>query len=97
MPFYILWLFATYGDLAFVILLAAQIGLLAIDLTTFLLAAYTTPKAKAASFLPFIFGYSIFNGLFMRFIRVAAYLQEWIFRASYRDSYVPDKVHQVRE
>jgi cellulose synthase/poly-beta-1,6-N-acetylglucosamine synthase-like glycosyltransferase len=97
LPFYILWLFVTYGDLAFVILLAAQMALLAIDLTTFFLAAYATPKAKVARFLPFIFGYSIFNSLFMRFIRVAAYVQEWVFEASYKDSYVPDKVHQVRE
>jgi hypothetical protein len=68
-----------------------------IDLTVFWLAAYSMPKAKVASFLPYVFGYSIFNSFFMRFLRVAAYLQEWVFKASYRDSYVPDKVHQVRE
>jgi hypothetical protein len=33
----------------------------------------------------------------MRMVRVAAYVQEWVFRASYRDPYVPKKVHLVRK
>lgn len=32
----------------------------------------------------------------MRIIRLSAYLQEWIFEASYADSYVPSKVHLQR-
>jgi hypothetical protein len=41
-------------------------------------------------------GYSVLNSYYMRFIRLAAYFQEWIFDASYRDSYVPKKVHMQR-
>jgi hypothetical protein len=41
-------------------------------------------------------GYSILNSYYMRFIRLSAYLQEWVFDASYRDSYVPTKVHMQR-
>ena len=33
----------------------------------------------------------------MRFVRLAAYLQEWVVEASYRDTYVPSKVHRVRK
>ena len=96
LPVYILWLFSTYGDLAIVILLGAQIGMAVIDYTVFALAAYATPKAKSFSLIPYVFGYSLFNGFIMRFVRLSAYLQEWIFKTSYEDSYVPDKVHRVR-
>lgn len=97
LPLYCLWLFATYGDLAPAILVGAQVGLLVIDLLTFVLAAYATPKARTWPLLPYVLGYSIFNGFFMRLVRIAAYLQEWIFKASYSDSYVPEKVQMVRE
>lgn len=97
LPFYFIWLFVTYGDLAAVILLGAQVGLVLFDFIVFALAAYATPKAETARLWPYVAGYSLFNGIFMRIIRALAYLQEWVFKASYRDNYVPDKVHLVRE
>ncbi|MEM5501605.1 glycosyltransferase [Ahrensia kielensis] len=96
LPFYILWMFSLYGSFAFVILLSAQLGLLVLDVATFLMAAYATPKNRSYELIPFLVGYTVFNGVYMRFVRLLAYLQEWIFRASYRDTYVPDKVHDVR-
>jgi cellulose synthase/poly-beta-1,6-N-acetylglucosamine synthase-like glycosyltransferase len=96
-PFYLVWLFAMYGDLAPMILLAAQIGMWVMDLFTFLLAAWMTPKAHALSLMPYLLAYSPFYGFLMRMIRIAAYLQEWVFRASYKDPYVPQKVHLVRK
>ncbi len=97
LPFYVIWLFATYGDLAPAILLGAQAVLLVVDLIMFALAAYVTPKARAVQLFPFVIGFSLFNGFFMRVIRSMAYLQEWVLRASYSDTYVPDKVHLVRQ
>lgn len=96
-PFYLAWLFITYGDIAPVVLVGAQLGMLALDTFTFLVAAWLTPRVNAFALAPYIVGYSLFYGLIMRFIRLAAYLQEWIFQASYRDSYVPMKVHTVRK
>lgn len=96
LPFYILWLFTQYGTFAFIVLLSAQAGLLLLDCATFLIAAYATPKVNAMRLIPYLPGYSIFNSVYMRSVRLAAYLQEWVFKASYRDTYVPDKVHQVR-
>lgn len=95
-PFYVLWLFATYGDLAVMILIGAQVGMLALDFVSFILAALTSPRLRSWPLLPYVPGYSLFNGLIMRFIRLFAYLQEWVFDASYRDAYVPQKVHRVR-
>lgn len=96
MPFYIIWLFVTYGALAPVILLGVQAGMALLDVTIFLLAAYSMPKARALRLLPHVIGYSVFSSFLMRFIRLAAYVQEWAFDASYGDAYVPEKVHAAR-
>jgi len=96
LPFYIAWLVAAYGEFAPTILLAAQMGLALLDLAAFSLAAFATPRSEALGLFPYVFGYSVFYGTFMRFLRLAAYLQEWIFDASYMDSYVPQKVQRVR-
>lgn len=96
-PFYLVWLFVTYGDLTPVILMGAQIGMWGLDFFTFLLAAVVTPRANALALFPYLFAYSPFYGFLMRFVRLAAYLQEWVFEASYQDPYVPRKVHLVRK
>jgi hypothetical protein len=95
-PLYVLWLFVTYGDLGIIILMGAQMGMTVLDGVTFLLATFVTPKVKTLWLAPYVLGYSLFNGFVMRFVRLAAYLQEWIVEASYRDTYVPSKVHRVR-
>ena len=90
-PFYLMWLFITYGDIAPIILVGAQMGMLALDTFTFFLAAWLTPQVNSFAFAPYIVGYSLFYSLIMRFIRLAAYLQEWVFRSSYRDLLCADE------
>ncbi len=96
MPFYVLWMFLEYGSFAFVLLLAIKLSLMLLDLFIFLLAAASTPYINCFALLPYTVAYSFYNGFFMRIIRLAAYLDEWIFDSSYKDSYVPQKVHDVR-
>lgn len=96
LPFYIIWLVTTYGIMAPTVMIAAQSGLLVLDLLTFILAALMMPRLKTLSLLLFIPGYGVFNGLVMRFVRVSAYLQEWLFNASVNDSYSPHKVQMLR-
>jgi cellulose synthase/poly-beta-1,6-N-acetylglucosamine synthase-like glycosyltransferase len=95
-PFYLLWLFAVYGSLTPMILVAAQAGLLFLDVSTLLLAAWVTPKVNSLRLLPFVVGYSIFNGIFMRLFRLTAYVQEWVFNASSADTFSPAKVQLLR-
>jgi cellulose synthase/poly-beta-1,6-N-acetylglucosamine synthase-like glycosyltransferase len=95
-PIYIGWLFATYGDLALVILFGAQAGMMLFDGITFALSALVTPRVNALRLMPYVVGYSLFNGFVMRFVRLGAYLDEWILESSYQDTYVPQKVHRVR-
>jgi len=96
MPFYLVWLFSTYGNTASAILVAAQLGMFMLDILTLCLAALTMPKVLSLRHLLYMPAYSVLNSYFMRFIRLAAYFQEWIFTASYKDSYVPTKVHRQR-
>ena len=95
-PLYILWLLTTYGDLAPIILLGAQAGMLVLDVFSFTLAAVVTPRVNVVKLAPYVVGFSLFNGLVMRFVRLGAYLDEWIFHSSYQDTYIPQKVHRVR-
>ncbi len=95
-PLYILWLVLTYGDFALVILVAAQAGMLVLDVVLFAAAAYANPHVPAAGLIAYVPGFSLFNGYVMRAIRIAAYTQEWVYRSSYRDPYVPAKVHRAR-
>ncbi|WP_088344248.1 MULTISPECIES: glycosyltransferase family 2 protein [Rhodomicrobium] len=96
MPIYLVWLFVTYGDTAPAILIAAQAGMLVLDLLTLCLAAIATPQVLTLRHLLYMPAYSVLNSYFMRFVRLAAYCQEWFFDASYKDSYVPAKVHLQR-
>jgi cellulose synthase/poly-beta-1,6-N-acetylglucosamine synthase-like glycosyltransferase len=89
LPIYFVWLFATYGEFAPAILICAQAGLFILDFAALALAAWATPKAKALPLAMFLPGYALFYGVIMRFLRLFAYAQEWIFKASYKDSYVP--------
>ncbi|MGI9425047.1 MAG: glycosyltransferase, partial [Hyphomicrobiaceae bacterium] len=75
LPIYVTWLFLTYAEMAIVILLSVQIGLFLLDLLSFVLAAWATPRAETLRLLPYTFGYSFFNGFVMRNVRLTAYLQ----------------------
>ncbi|WP_444894014.1 glycosyltransferase family 2 protein [Microbulbifer sp. TRSA001] len=97
LPVYLIWLFVRYGENAWFILAGAQVVLIALDTITFALASYATPKVKSLPLWPYIPAYSIFYVNFMRVVRLYAYVQEWIFRTSYKDSFAPLKVHRVRE
>ena len=96
LPVYIVWLFVSFGEFALAILIGTQIVLTMLDFIVFLLASSANPKAQTGRLIPFVLIYSFFNGVLMRFLRLTAYLQEWLFDASYKDSYVPTKVHMER-
>lgn len=96
MPVYIAWLFIVYGTFAPAILLGAQAGLFVLDAVTLALAAFACPRARAARLFAYLPGYSVFYGVFMRFVRLFAYAQEWTIKASYADAYVPRKVQLIR-
>ncbi|WP_445358256.1 glycosyltransferase family 2 protein [Microbulbifer sp. ANSA005] len=96
-PVYLVWLFVHYGTNGWFILVGAQIVLIALDIITFTLVSILTIRENTLKLWPFIPAYSVFYVNYMRTIRLSAYIQEWIFRTSYSDSFSPTKVHRVRE
>lgn len=96
LPFYVAWLLATYGSFALSILAGAQLLLICMDMAVFLMAISVTPLVRPAPLIPYIPGFSLYYGLFMRWVRLSAYAQEWIFRASMNDEFVPRKVQRAR-
>jgi cellulose synthase/poly-beta-1,6-N-acetylglucosamine synthase-like glycosyltransferase len=96
-PFYILWLYLTYGAFATPILVAMQTGLCAIDIPMLAITAYVTGRPVFWRNLPYVPGYSIFCSYGMRLIRLCAYVEEWFLSASRWDNYTPLKVRAARK
>lgn len=59
LPFYVAWLFATCGGFALSIPVAAQLGLVAMDVVVLLLAAAVTPRVSAWSLQPYVPGFGL--------------------------------------
>jgi cellulose synthase/poly-beta-1,6-N-acetylglucosamine synthase-like glycosyltransferase len=95
-PIYVIWLFATFGSFALIILIAMQIGLLCLDTMVLAISAWVTRRKVFWSNLPFIPGYSLFMTYVMRPVRLMAYIDEWAFNGSHRDNYTPIKVRLER-
>jgi cellulose synthase/poly-beta-1,6-N-acetylglucosamine synthase-like glycosyltransferase len=90
-PVYLFWLFYYFGGLAGTILAATLVGLVVLNLVSFVAAAaigVETPF-RFVLYLPL---YTILQLSLMRVVRIIAFTQEFIFRSSYRDPYVPARV-----
>jgi poly-beta-1,6-N-acetyl-D-glucosamine synthase len=90
-PVYLVWLFYHYGGLAGTILEATLVGLVVLNVVSFMAAAaigIQTPF-RFVLYLPL---YTVLQLSLMRVVRIIAFTQELIFRSSYRDPYVPARV-----
>ncbi|MGZ3411186.1 MAG: glycosyltransferase [Xanthobacteraceae bacterium] len=91
LPVYLVWLFFYFGDLATTVIAATLIGLTVLSLVSFVAAATMGINIPfgLVLYLPL---YTLLQLTLMRAIRIAAIMQELIFRSSYRDPYVPARV-----
>lgn len=89
---YVLWLFARYGYFAFVVLGIVSVLHAAVALLSFSLAMALSGHNGQWRLLPYVPGYALFNAYVMRAISVISYIDELVFRGSYRDTYVPRSV-----
>jgi cellulose synthase/poly-beta-1,6-N-acetylglucosamine synthase-like glycosyltransferase len=89
-PVYLVWLWWHFGAFAITLVAATLVGYLILDLVAVVAAAAVRAERPLglAVYLPL---YSLLQ-LLLRFVRLVAILQELIFRASYRDPYVPARV-----
>lgn len=89
---YLVWVFATYGSLAWTVLLCASLVYMALGLLSFLAACAVSRHRARLDLIPEALTYGLFNSYLLRFVRLWAVLDELLQRGSYRDEYVPDKV-----
>jgi cellulose synthase/poly-beta-1,6-N-acetylglucosamine synthase-like glycosyltransferase len=91
---YFVWLFGTTSvSFTLFMMFVLYLGLLVLDLTTFLCGVAATGRTQYLRLWPFIFIYGPFKGYFMRMARVYTYVEEWIWSASRNDNFAPPKVN----
>jgi poly-beta-1,6-N-acetyl-D-glucosamine synthase len=95
-PVYIVWLIYCFGDLSPILIGATLAGYVVLDAVSFAAAA-AVRTGLSLRLLPYLPLYSLMQISIMRVVRIVAIVQELIFRSSYRDSYVPERVMQVVE
>jgi cellulose synthase/poly-beta-1,6-N-acetylglucosamine synthase-like glycosyltransferase len=96
-PLYLIFLWTEMGSNLLYLLCAVQIGMTLLDCSTFLTAVAITRRWSFLRYLIFVPGYSLLNTVLMRSLRICAYMQEWVFDESRRDShYVPLRVQRAR-
>lgn len=93
-PLYLVWLVYTYGEAAWMILGMVTLGYMVLDLVAFVAALIVVDRPGAGRSLPHALMFGLCNAYFIRAIRLAAFAQEWIFRRSYADEYVPVRVRR---
>ncbi len=96
LPVYLVWLFMQYGAFTPAILVAMQIGIMAIDVLILAASVWSTGRHIFLRNILFVPGYSLFMTYVMRPVRLLAYIDEWAFSGSHRDNYTPVKVRMQR-
>lgn len=94
-PIYIAYLFIIFGTQALYILLAVAIIYFILDFIGFLMALAICRRYDSRmiwSIAPYLLTYGLYNGVLMRCVRLYAYYEEWVHRASSGDSYSPSRV-----
>lgn len=102
-PIYVAWLFLVFGSDALSILAAVALVYLILDVFAFVMALAICGRYNTnmvLSIFPYLLTFGLYNGIFMRGVRLYSYYEEWVHRASMRDSYSPLRVshqaHRIR-
>lgn len=102
-PIYITWVVLNFGSGGFYILAAVAIVYIILDAVSFVMALTICRRydwRMVLSIAPYLPTFGLYNGVFMRCVRLYAYYEEWVHRASVRDSYSPRRVsyqaHRIR-
>ncbi|MCR9219865.1 MAG: glycosyltransferase family 2 protein [Alphaproteobacteria bacterium] len=94
---YLIWLFWTYGSFAWIAVAAVSMFYVGLGTIGFLAACAVSGDYGRLRLLPEAMTYGLFNSYFLRFVRLYAALDELIYRHSYDDDYVPQKVRERTE
>ena len=94
-PFYLVWLHSEHQSIFWPLMFFVTLLYTAINYLHYLvaLALSERPKLELALF-PYVPLYGFFMGFYLRTVRLLAYLDEFFFRTSYREPYVPPDVQK---
>lgn len=102
-PIYIAWIILTFGNAGLIILASVAIIYTILDSVSFAMALAICRRydlRMVLSIAPYLLTFGLYNGVFMRCVRLYSYYEEWVHRASVRDSYSPRRVsyqaHRIR-
>jgi len=94
-PFYLIWLYASYPHLFWYLLAGVTMMYVVVNFIHYAIAlALSERPAMDLKLLPYVPLYGLFMGWWLRTVRLLAYMDEWFFRSSYKEPYVP---HYVQE
>jgi cellulose synthase/poly-beta-1,6-N-acetylglucosamine synthase-like glycosyltransferase len=94
-PFYIVWLYVSYPQLFWYLLAGVTLMYIAVNFIHFAIAlALSERPAMDIKLLPYVPLYGFFMGWWLRTVRLLAYVDEWLFKSSYKEPYVP---HQIQK
>jgi biofilm PGA synthesis N-glycosyltransferase PgaC len=95
-PAYLIWLWSQLGEFAWTVIGATLVGYAILDLVTFAAAAAVGigSPLRLVLYLPL---YTVMQISLMRCVRLIAIVQELVFRSSYRDPYVPQRIMRQAE
>lgn len=91
-PLYLIWLIDVFGSATITVLTMVTLFYLALDGVAALCALAIIGRPASSRLLPYIVVFGLFQAYLVRSIRLVAYVQEWVFRSSYRDNFVPKRV-----
>jgi cellulose synthase/poly-beta-1,6-N-acetylglucosamine synthase-like glycosyltransferase len=95
---YIVWLFWTLGPHGAMTVLGATLLIYILQgLLVYGVARVMSGSRAPLGYLLYVPGQILFSTFVQRGIRMIAYLDEWVFRRSYADSYVPSKVRDAAD
>ena len=91
-PFYFLYVYFWFEEATYVVMLASYLFLFLHDLLVMAFALYMNPRLNFIGLTPLLPFYSIYYIIYMRSLRLYAYVDEWLFRSSQKSDFVPQKV-----
>ncbi|GAB3382310.1 glycosyltransferase family 2 protein [Spongiibacter taiwanensis] len=94
-PFYVVWMYMHHSEIFFQLMLVVLILYTAINYLHFLVALALSERPMVdLKMFPYVPLYGFFMGFYLRVVRLIAYADEYFFRTSYRESYVPEHVQK---
>lgn len=94
-PFYMIWLYSQHQPIFWHLMLLVALIYIVVDYIHYSIALVLSERPSLElKLFPYVPLYGFFMGFYLRIVRLIAYLDEFFFRTSYREPYVPADVQK---